>query len=313
MGRIEQDPVGSRTRRRFRAPLKVVLPTVAALATGAVMAVGDIPGAGNVITACYQNVPRFGREFEPSTRFGALRVIDPSLQGAPDVQSEQYQCRADETKITWNQQGPAGPQGLQGVQGPPGVPGPPGVQGPQGPAGSPSASVQAGPATSVSMRLLGEPGTQAPPQGAIELKSFSLESTNSSSIGSATGGAGAGKTKFTGFTVVKALDASSVTLFQYLTTGSHFKQVNILVSRPIKGAPQTVAAYRLGLVFLTSIKTTSAGGVPTETIAGDFEALQFSVTPQQPNGQLGKPVTGSWNQVTNKSSTIGVIAGRRHR
>jgi type VI protein secretion system component Hcp len=163
------------------------------------------------------------------------------------------------------------------------------------------------------MELIGEPGRPAPPKGAIELKSFSLESSNSSTIGSATGGAGAGKTKFTGFKVVKALDASSVTLFQYLTTGSHFKQVNILVNRPNKGGTETVAAYRLGLVFLTNIKTHSAGGVPTETIDGEFGALQFSVTPQKPDGQLGSPVTGSWNQVTNKPSTTGVIARRRRR
>jgi type VI protein secretion system component Hcp len=220
---------------------------------------------------------------------------------------DEYSCLGNEAPISWNQQGPAGATGAVGPQGAQGV------QGPQGPAGPSGLSVQSGPGESVVMQLVGEPNKPAPPSGAIQLKSFSLESTNSASIGSASTGAGAGKAKFTGFKVVKLLDDTSVALFQYLTTGSHFKQVNILVTRSSKGKSQTLAEYRLGLVFLTNIKTASAGGVPTETVQGEFGALQFTVTPQQPNGQLGKPVSGGWNQVTNTSSTGGVINQRRRR
>jgi hypothetical protein len=41
-------------------------------------------------------------------------------------------CKSDQTRVTWNQQGPTGPQGQQGVVGPQGTAG---AQGPQGPAG----------------------------------------------------------------------------------------------------------------------------------------------------------------------------------
>jgi hypothetical protein len=48
-------------------------------------------------------------------------------------------------------------------------------------------------------------------------------------------------------------------------------------------------------------------------VQGEFGALQFAVTPQQANGQLGKTVSGGWNQVTNTASTSGVIEQRRRR
>ncbi len=307
MGRFE----GGRARRRLRAPLRVVVPSVVALAAGTAVAVGDIPDSNGVIHGCYGNVAE--SQSESSTPYGVLRVIDPSLQGT-EVSADAYQCLAGETPISWNQQGPPGAPGANGAQG---IQGPPGEQGPRGPS-APSVSVQSGPGASLTMILTGTglPGTPAVPKGAVELQKFSLESTNSVGIGSASGGAGAGKAKFVGFKVVKLVDASSVALFQYLTRGGHFKQVDIVVSREVKGKLEPAAVYRMAPVFLTSIKTASAGGAPTETIDGEFGALQFEVTPQSGNGTTGKPVAGSWNQVTNSSSIPGLSTGtlaRRRR
>ena len=57
----------------------------------------------------------------------------------------------------------------------------------------------------------------------------------------------------------------------------------------------------------SNIKTAYAHGGPTETIHGEFGALQFEVTPHKPNGEAGKPVTGSWNQLTNKDSIPNLV------
>lgn len=82
--------------------------------------------SAQVITACVDQ------------KEGYLRVIDASEA-----------CRSGETRLTWNQVGPAGPQGepgppgapgpqgAPGVAGEPGPPGPPGEPGPQGPQGAP--------------------------------------------------------------------------------------------------------------------------------------------------------------------------------
>lgn len=71
-----------------------------------------------VISGCY------------SKHTGALRIV-----------TKGEDCRAQETAIQWNQEGPggppgpAGPQGEQGPVGPQGPAGPPGPQGERGPAG----------------------------------------------------------------------------------------------------------------------------------------------------------------------------------
>lgn len=66
-------------------------------------------------------------------------------------------CNANETALSWNQQGPQGPQGLQGIQGPPGADGAPGQQGlpgEQGPRGEQGLPGEEGPK--------GDPGSPTP-------------------------------------------------------------------------------------------------------------------------------------------------------
>jgi hypothetical protein len=107
----------------------IVGAVVAAVFAGAAYAA--IPGGDGVIHACY---------VKPGG--GALRVIDAAVA----------KCKAGESELTWNQQGPPGPKGERGEPGPagpqgdpgpkgdkgdPGDPGPPGPQGEQGVQGAP--------------------------------------------------------------------------------------------------------------------------------------------------------------------------------
>jgi hypothetical protein len=89
------------------------------------VALAAIPGAGGVISGCYDK------------KEGNLRVIDAQAG---------KKCERSEAALIWNQTGPQGPQGLPGAQGPAGGPGPkgdkgdkgdPGPQGQQGPQGVP--------------------------------------------------------------------------------------------------------------------------------------------------------------------------------
>ena len=111
-----------RLRRHSRLPLKVVVPTVAALGAGAAIAVGAIPSSDGTITGCYQTAPP--GDTTPTTPYGTLRLIDPSLAtGTTEVPAEEYSCNSNEATITWNQQGPPGPTGPQGPAGPAGAQG----------------------------------------------------------------------------------------------------------------------------------------------------------------------------------------------
>ncbi len=118
MSREEAERAGAaRLRRGVRAPLKVMLPTAAALGAGAAVAIGSIPGSDGTITGCYYTIPANQGGDYP---YGTLRVIDPSQTTAVDPNV--YQCTPNERTITWNQRGPMGPQGQTGQQGQPGQP-----------------------------------------------------------------------------------------------------------------------------------------------------------------------------------------------
>jgi len=127
---------------------------VAALVVGGGAALAAPPTTGGVITACHDNRGQ-----------GALRIV-----------AEDAACKANETRLQWNQQGPAGepgPQGANGLAGPAGPQGPAGERGPAGPAGPAGAQGEAGPAgpgIASFDDLAGLPCREGTPQsGSIEL------------------------------------------------------------------------------------------------------------------------------------------------
>jgi hypothetical protein len=92
--------------RRRRWP--VVCAALLASATAAAgVAYAAIPDGSGVFTACEQ------------TSNGSIRLIDPSLGSG----SHLGHCTAQETQVSWNEQGPTGPQGPTGAQGTPGADG----------------------------------------------------------------------------------------------------------------------------------------------------------------------------------------------
>jgi hypothetical protein len=108
--------------RLKRQGLRMLLGAGASLVVLTGVAWAAVPGAGGLISGCYED------------RSGILRVIDAEAG---------KNCRPDETAIGWNQQGP---KGDIGPQGPPGVQGSPGPQGEAGPAGEQGERGETGPA-----------------------------------------------------------------------------------------------------------------------------------------------------------------------
>lgn len=93
---------------------RLAVAAVAAVTLTTVFGAGDVFAEGETVTinAC-------------TDKFGNLRIVnDPTT------------CKAHETPLTWNVQGPQGLPGPQGEQGIQGVPGPAGVQGATGPQGA---------------------------------------------------------------------------------------------------------------------------------------------------------------------------------
>ena len=302
-----------RRGRRFGASLKVVVPTVAALGVGAAVAVGQIGGPGTTYTGCVLTNSSSSEFDQPD---GSLRVLDPAV-------TDDTSCTSGEEQITWNQQGQTGSMGQTGAtgpQGPTGPPGPPGPTGAMGPAGTAGSVSSGGGSSDILMYLapandlgrlnstpLGEATnpTNANATKAFELTSFSLGAMNTVTIGSAAGGAGAGKVSFQSFQFVKPLDKYSALLFQDLSSGTHLASVEIVVRRPgPTGMANPIVQYMLKTVFLTSIHWDGASSHATETVQGEFGSIQFVLYGQTQSGQSTVSSAGGWSQVTNQPVTI---------
>jgi len=139
-----------RRRRRRGWALKVVLPSVIALAVGAVAATALPAGSSGTITACV--VTNASNDFNQLE--GSVRVINTATTSDPESDIPTNACASDESTLTWNQTGPAGPTGPQGTTGSQGAAGSQGVTGSSGAPGAPGAPGAAGPA--------GAPGLQGP-------------------------------------------------------------------------------------------------------------------------------------------------------
>jgi type VI protein secretion system component Hcp len=315
-----------RRRRRVRASLKVLVPTVAALGAGAAIAVGQI-GSDGTFTGCVLTNPS-----ESDQPVGSLRVIDPAGTVTGDTS-----CTFGEQTITWNQQGPqgdtgptgqTGPIGPTGLTGQTGPTGPTGLTGPTGPTGPTGATGATGPAGSVEVssgpgadifmylapasdlgKLTGETTDQLTPakNKAFELSSFTIDATNTVAIGSTTAGAGAGKVKFEKFQFVKPVDKYTAQLFLDLSAGAKIPSIEIVVRRPgSNGVENPLIQYMLKPVVLTDVHISGESRSATETIQAEFGAIQFVVYGQKPDGQSTVSSTGGWSQLTNKQDQVSV-------
>lgn len=286
-GRIAR--AAERMRRRSRAPLKVLLPTAAALGAGAAVAVGSIPGSDGTITACY-NVWTTGADY-PN---GTLRLIDPSATppaGYTDAfpDNPYNACGPNEKQITWNQQGPTGPTGPTGPQGPAGGDGAAGSI-----TGQTTFDVQSGGGTKVLLKLDGVSGSSSAktnsklPAGDIALDKFAFGAEGT--VANAGAGMGASKVNVQTFEFVKQIDKASDTLFRDEVNGTVISKANIGVFHAgNKGALTEVASYNLSHLVIKNI--THKGS--TETVLGVFQSISSTL------GSGQNKVSTGWNPVSN--------------
>jgi len=286
-GRIAR--AAERVRRRSRAPLKLLLPTAAALGAGAAVAVGSIPGSDGTITGCYAN----DTSTIASEPYGALRVIDPTASSPAGLDYPVNACAANETTITWNQQGPVGPTGKAGPIGP---------TGPQGPAGGAGASgsiigettfdVESGRGSRVLLKLSGVSGgvTSKGQAGDVALDKFAFGAEGTVASASSGTGMGAGKLNVQTFEFVKQIDKTSPALFRDETNGTVISKAEVdIFHAGNKGALTEVATYNLSHLVIKNI--TQKGS--TETVLGVFSAVSSTV------GTGQNKVDTGWNQVSN--------------
>ncbi|MFI4974495.1 MAG: Hcp family type VI secretion system effector [Caulobacterales bacterium] len=113
-------------------------------------------------------------------------------------------------------------------------------------------------------------------KGSFEIKDFSLAVEHpTTTVGSATGGAGAGKAKFQEFTIKRLTDRASPDFFKRAAaSGQHFTQVRLELRKAGHGESKPFMEYRFTNVFVTKIDWSGPGDEgPEESITFVYGAL----------------------------------------
>jgi type VI secretion system secreted protein Hcp len=150
---------------------------------------------------------------------------------------------------------------------------------------------------------VGESTDKALPR-AISLKEFSWSIENPVTVGSQSGGAGAGKAKFEPLTIKKLVDASSPALMAAAGRSTPISGATIVVRNGNVGAPDTYLQYRLSTVFVTRVEASAATGDDGvyETVELRYGALTQRYVPTKPTGAK-TPIVNGWDQVVNQQMT----------
>jgi type VI secretion system secreted protein Hcp len=145
------------------------------------------------------------------------------------------------------------------------------------------------------------------PKKAFEIKDFSFGVENPTTIGSATGGAGAGKIKFNEFTIKKTTDSASPNFFKNCCTGTHYGAVTIEMRKAggdpgLSGKP--FLAFRFETVFTTKIDWSGPGDEgPEESITFVYGKFGVIYWKQDETGKrLGDKADSAWDQMKNKDA-----------
>jgi len=139
---------------------------------------------------------------------------------------------------------------------------------------------------------------------AFEIEHFSFGVENATTIGSATGGAGAGKIKFNEFTIRRTTDKASALFFKNCCLGAHYKTV-IIAMRKAGGDAATSGKeflrFKFDTVFTTRMDWSGPGDEgPQESITFAYGKLGIKFTPLESGSQL---VVAGWDQVLNQDAS----------
>jgi type VI secretion system secreted protein Hcp len=113
----------------------------------------------------------------------------------------------------------------------------------------------------------------------IEIESYQFSEVQSS-VGSATGGAGAGKVRFSPFQIRKLVDRASPKLNEAAGSGRHFQDATVEV-RKAGGGPQEFLVIKLKDCYITGYQMSGGGTAPTESFVLNYAKMEIEYKPQQ--------------------------------
>ena len=148
--------------------------------------------------------------------------------------------------------------------------------------------------------------TTFPGSPAFEIRSFSLDVENPTTLGSATGGAGVGKIKLNELSIEKSVDTLSPSLYKVSAVGAHFDKMQVFFRRTggASPAPKPYLMYGFNLGFITKIDWSASEGdeLPVERVTFAYGSLVLAYYPQTTDGKFLAMKMASWNQTTNNET-----------
>jgi len=139
--------------------------------------------------------------------------------------------------------------------------------------------------------------------GEMEIYSFSFGAQNSTTIGSASGGAGGGRASFSSFSFMKKTDKASPLLFQACCQGTHIATGGLTLRKSGGDNPLEYLKWKFKEIFVESIQWSgSTGGddSPTESVSFVYGQKTIDYQPQNAKGAAdGGAIHGGWDVTTN--------------
>ena len=122
-------------------------------------------------------------------------------------------------------------------------------------------------------------------KGEILIESFSWGLSNPTTIGSAGGGAGAGKVVFQDLHFVASYSKASPKLMLACATGEHIKTA-VLTARKAGKGQQEYLRYELSDLLVSSFQTGGSGHVPRDQVSLNFSKIVMEHTTQSADGSV---------------------------
>jgi len=146
--------------------------------------------------------------------------------------------------------------------------------------------------------------TDAAHKDEIVVKEYSFGVSNTGSVGSPGGGAGAGKASFSDLSFTAPVSAASPKLMLACASGAHYDTAVLTVRRSGAKSPQDFFRLTLKTVMVSSYQDagSSTDDVPTDSVTLAFAALKVDYLSPTASGAPGPSTSASWDRTKNQPS-----------
>jgi type VI secretion system secreted protein Hcp len=139
--------------------------------------------------------------------------------------------------------------------------------------------------------------------GAIDILSFSIGASNTSTYGTGASGleAKAGRANLADLSIMKVLDKTSTTLFNHCCSGDILASVMVIYDKPIGTAQADYYRVFLKDALITSVQHSGSNENPTESVSFAYQAIEIAYKAEKDDGTLDGAVQAGFNLETLKS------------